>query len=262
MRETTTTTETIAQPKQNELLAKISSLSLEPDSPPVLVPFTAADVELWRDFEEYKNSRKGWDAWREEEWKTNHPPHIHELFTKDWPVLETPRLRIRLLRSSDTEDIFAVLSNPVAVKYYGQQPHKDLAHTRKQYVDVMIGRHSFRDAASFVITVKDADDDDKYIGHINAVQFDRAFKFAELAYIINPEYWGKGYGTEAVGRVVKFLLEEMKIHKIRAGFFAKNVASNRVLEKVGFKQEGYLRDNVLIDGEFEDEYLMALIASS
>ena len=126
----------------------------------------------------------------------------------------------------------------------------------------MIGRHSFRDAASFVITVKAADDDDKYIGHINAVQFDRAFKFAELAYIINPEYWGKGYGTEAVGRVVQFLVEEMKIHKIRAGFFAKNVASNRVLEKVGFKQEGYLRDNVLIDGEFEDEYLMALIASS
>ena len=250
-----------AEPKQNELLARIVNLSLEADSEPVLVPFTATDVELWRDFEEYKNNRRDWDAWREQDWKTHHPPHIHELFSKEWPVLETPRLRLRLLRTSDSEDVFQVLSNPVAVKYYGQQPHKDLAHTRKQYVDVMIGRHKFRDAASFVVTLKEADGD-KYIGHINAVQFDRLFKFAEIAYILNPAYWGKGYGTEAVGRVVQFLVEDMKLHKIRAGFFAKNIASKRVLEKVGFTQEGYLRDNVLIDGEFEDEYLMAFIASS
>jgi len=148
------------------------------------------------------------------------------------------------------------------MKYYGQQSHKDLAHTRKQYVDLMIGRHKVRDAASFVITLKDADTD-KYFGHINVLQFDRMFKFSEIADIINPDHWGKGYGTEAVGTVVTFLVEEMKIHKIRASIFAKNVGSKRVLEKVGFKQlEGYLRDNVWIDGEFEDEFTMAFIASN
>jgi len=257
----TATTDTAVEVQDEDLLAKISSLSLDPDSAPVLVPFTAKDVEVWRDFEEYKNNRKGWDQWRNDEWKAHHPLHIHELFAKGFPVLETPRLRLRLLRTSDTDDVFNVLSNPVAVKYYGQQPHKDIAHTRKQYVDVMIGRHNMRESASFIITRKDTDDD-KYIGHINALQFDRMFKFSEIAYIINPEYWGKGYGTEAVGKVVSFLVEEMKIHKIRAGFFAKNIASKRVLEKVGFKQEGYLRDNVLIDGEFEDEYVMAFIASN
>lgn len=257
----TATTDTTVVAQDESLLAKIASLSLEPGSDPVLVPFTAKDVELWRDFEEYRGHRKGWDEWREEEWKKNHPLHIHELFSTGFPVLETPRLRLRLLRPSDAEDIFKVLSNPVAVKYYGQQPHKDIAHTQKQYIDLMIGRHRVRDSASFVITLKERDDD-KYIGHVNALSFDRMFKFSEISYILNPEYWGKGYGTEAVGKVVAFLVEEMKIHKVRAGFFAKNVASKRVLEKVGFKQEGYLRDNVLIDGEFEDEYVMAFIASS
>ena len=255
------TTETTVSSKPEGLLSKISNLSIEPNAGPVLVPFTATDVELWRDFEEYKKNRKEWDTWREEDWKTHHPAHIQELFGKGWPTLETPRLRLRLLRADDAEDVFTVLSNPMAVKYYGHQPHKDLAHTRKQYVDIMIGRHKLRDAASFVLTLKEAGDD-KYIGHINAVQFDRAFKFAEIAYIIKPDYWGRGYGTEAVERVVKFLMEDLKIHKVRAAFFASNVASKRVLEKVGFKQEGYLRDNVLIDGEFEDECVMAFIASN
>jgi len=256
----TATTDANVENNDESLLVKITSLSLDPDSAPVLVPFTADDVELWRDFEEYKENRKQWDSWREEDWKTNHPPHIHELFTNGFPVLETQRLRLRLLRTSDNDDVFKVLSNPIAVKYYGQQPHKDVAHTRKQCVDLMIGRHKFRDAASFVITLKEADDD-KYIGHVNALQFDRMFKFSEISYIIDPEYWGNGYATEAVGKVVSFLVEEMKIHKVRASFFAKNVASKRVLEKVGFTQEGYLRENVLIDGEFEDEYTMAFIAS-
>jgi ribosomal-protein-alanine N-acetyltransferase len=241
-----------------ELLQKITNLSLEPDSSPVLVPFTAADIELWKEFAEYKKNRKEWDSWRDDDWKKHHPPHISELFN-DWPILETPRLRLRLVRGSDAEDIFRVLSNPTAMKYYGTLPHKDLDYTQRQYIDVMMSRFKFRDAVSFVVTFKE---DDKYIGHVNAMQFDRVFKFAEIAYIIDQEYWGKGIGTEAVGKVVEFLIEKMKIHKIRAAFFAKNVASKRVLEKVGFKQEGYLRDNVLIDEEFEDEYSMALIASN
>lgn len=241
-----------------ELLQKIANLSLEPDSSPVLVPFTAADIELWKEFAEYKKNRKEWDAWREDDWKKHHPPHISELFN-DWPVLETPRLRLRPLRASDAEDAFRVLSNPTAMKYYGTLPHKNLEYTQKQFVDVMVSRFKFRDAVSFVVTLKD---DDKYIGHVSAMQFDRVFKFVELAYIIDPEHWGKGIGTEAVQHIVEFLIHKMKIHKIRAAFFSKNLGSKRVLEKVGFKQEGYLRDNVLIDGEFEDEYLMALVASN
>jgi RimJ/RimL family protein N-acetyltransferase len=86
------------------------------------------------------------------------------------------------------------------------------------------------------------------------------FKFVEIAYIIDPEHWGKGIATEAVGRVAEFLQKEVKIHKIRASLYSKNIASKRVLEKLGFIQEGYLRDNVIIDGEFVDEYLMALIS--
>jgi [ribosomal protein S5]-alanine N-acetyltransferase len=241
-----------------DLSQRIEKLRLQPHSPPVLVPFTAADVEVWKEFQEYRKNRKQWEEWRLSDWKENQPPHIHELFSNDWPILETSRLRLRLLRESDAEDAFRVLSNAQSMKYYGTPPHKDLEYTQKQYIDIMISRFKLRDAIPFVVTCKD---DDKFIGHINAIQFDRKFNFVELAYIIDPENCGKGIGTEAVGRVVEFLIDTVKIHKIRAGFFAKNIASKRVLEKVGFVQEGYLRENVIIDGEFEDEYLMARVAS-
>jgi [ribosomal protein S5]-alanine N-acetyltransferase len=252
------TTVTKSDQAEVELSQRIEKLLLHPDSSPVLVPFTAADIDIWKEFQEYKKNRKEWEVWRENDWKKNHPPHIHELFSNDWPILETSRLRLRLLRESDAEDAFRVLSNAKSMKYYGTPPHKDLEYTQKQYIDIMISRFKFRDAVPFVVTYKN---DDKYIGHVNAIQFDRAFKFVELAYIIDSEHCGKGIATEVVGRVVEFLIDTMKIHKIRAGFFAKNIASKRVLEKVGFKQEGYLRENVIIDGEFEDEYIMARVAS-
>jgi len=252
-----------------ELLEKISKLSLEPQKSPVLVPFTPSDVEVWKDYREYRKNRRSWDAWREEEWKS-HDPHIHAIFN-NWPILETPRLQLRLLRESDAVDAHRVLSDEKAMRYYGTAAHKDLEYTQSNFITTFISRFKLHDGVSFVITLKKEDgtvNDDyighvnaRYIGHINVMHFDRSFHFAEIAYIVNPDYWGRGIATEAVSRVVKFLLEDMKVHKVRASCFADNVASRKVLDKVGFKQEGYLRDNSVIDGKFVDEYLMAIIAS-
>ena len=245
----------MATTPEQEILEKLQALSLEGEEK-VLVPFTKKDTDLWKDFTEYRNIRRKWDSVREEEWSKHHPPYIRALFN-NWPsVLETPRLRLRLLRETDAENAFRVLCNPTTMKYYGTSAHRDIEYTRKNYIDLMISRFKFRDAAPFVVTFKE---NDEYIGHVNAIQFDRLFKFVEIAYIIDPDHWGKGIATEAVGRLVEFLQNDTKIHKIRASLYSKNIASKRVLEKLGFTQEGYLKDNVIIDGEFVDEYLMALI---
>jgi [ribosomal protein S5]-alanine N-acetyltransferase len=250
-------TEAMEVTPEEEILEKLSSLSMVDEDESVSVAFTKKDVDIWKDFTEYRKNRRKWDTWREEDWHKHHPPHVHSLFNNWPPVLETPRLRLRLLSETDTESVFRVLSNPTTMKYYGTAAHKNIEYTQKQYIDLMLTRFKYRDAASFVITFQENDD---YIGHINAIQFDRVFKFVEIAYIIDPEHWGKGIATEAVGRVVEFLQKDVKIHKIRASLYSKNIASKRVLEKLGFIQEGYLRDNVIIDGEFVDEYLMALIS--
>ena len=244
--------------QQSDLEKQIAALGLlSSDQFPQTVNITAEDREMWKEFLEFRKRKRDWDSWRRDQWKTRHAPHINALFT-NWPVLETPRLRLRLLQEADVPDSFRIFSNPTAMKYFGSKLHPDIEYTRDQWVKIMISRFNIRDAAPFAIILKS---DGRFVGLVNVGHFDRDFHFAEVAYIVDPEYWGEGVGTEAVRRVVDFLVRDMKLHKIRASVFVKNVASKRVLEKVGFKQEGYLRDNVLLDGAYVDECLMAFISS-
>jgi [ribosomal protein S5]-alanine N-acetyltransferase len=258
---------TVPTSKQEDptLIERIANLSIEPNAEPVLVPFTAEDVELWKEFLKYRKLREGWTDWRVKEWGSHHPPHVHLLFN-NWPILKTPRLRLRLLGPDDLDASFRIMSDETAMKYYGIPVHTDPEHTRTNYVDMFIQRFERRDAASLAIILtegKEANGDfaEEYIGNVNISAFDRDFRYADIAYILDRKYWGKGFATEAVGRVVDFLLKDMKIHKVRAICFVENVASRRVLEKCGFKEEGYLRDNSLVDGEYADEYLMGIIGS-
>ena len=241
----------------SDLDKEMAALSLaESAAFPRSVSIAAGDAQLWREFLDFKKNREQWDSQRNVQWKTYHPSHIQELFA-NWPVLDTPRLHIRLLDENDVTNSFHILSNVVAMKYYGSPPHENPEYTRKNHINLLLSRFKYRDAVPLAVALKPSG---KFIGHVNVVSFDRDFHFADLAYILDPEYWGCGFGTEAVGRVLEFLVKEMKLHKIRAAVFKDNVASRRVLEKVGFEQEGYLRDNVVINGQYEDEYLMAFIS--
>ena len=244
--------------QQSDLEKQIEALQLlSSDQFPQTINVTAEDRDIWNEFLGFQKKRQHWISWQRDQWKTQHAPHVNALFT-NWPVLETPRLQLRLLQEADVPDSFRIFSNPTAMKYFGSKLHPDAEYTRDQWVNIMISRFKLRNAAPFAIILKE---DGRFVGLLNVGQFNPDFHFAEMAYIVDPEYWGEGVGTEAVRRVVDFLVRDMKLHKIRASVFAKNVASKRVLEKVGFKQEGYLRDNVLLDGVYVDECLMAFISS-
>jgi RimJ/RimL family protein N-acetyltransferase len=82
---------------------------------------------------------------------------------------------------------------------------------------------------------------------------------AELIYWLGKPYWGKGYTTEAAARMIKFGFEELGLERISVGCFARNKASARVIEKLGFKYEGCHRHKFLKNGEFQDELRFGLI---
>lgn len=66
-----------------------------------------------------------------------------------------------------------------------------------------------------------------------------------LGYCLDEQQNGKGYMTEALHLIMKFAFKEANFHRIEAGVMPHNVGSIRVLEKAGFKKEGYARKNVL-----------------
>ena len=80
-----------------------------------------------------------------------------------------------------------------------------------------------------------------------------------MGYILSRDAWGHGYGTEAARRLVRFGFEIMKAHKIIATSAPENHASVRVLEKAGMTREGYLKEDVLVDGRWRDSILMAVL---
>jgi len=243
----------------SQLSARLQKLTIDPEKGYTTVQIYPEDLEEWREFLQFKKNRRKWVAWRVDEWKSKHPPYIQAIF-ENCPTLQTTRLTLRKLRRDDAQEAFRVLSQPINIQYYGwKTPHVGVEQTRQDFIDAQLERFKFRHSITFVITFTGVD---KYIGHITAMFPDAGFKIVELSYLIGHEYWNKGIGTEAIGRVVEFLLDDMKIHKIRANYWEKNVASKRVLEKLGFEQEGYLKDHVIIDGAYQGEYCMAKFPSS
>jgi len=84
-------------------------------------------------------------------------------------------------------------------------------------------------------------------------------KLLEIGYAIVPSERGKGYATEAAQLVVDYLFLSKDICRIEAGTNVRNKASQRVLEKVGFKREGTLRKVMFVRGEWVDVYVYSIL---
>lgn len=83
----------------------------------------------------------------------------------------------------------------------------------------------------------------------------------ELGYWIGVPYWGAGYATEAARAVMQFGFETLSLHRIFAMHFARNPASGRVLQKIGMRHEGTLRQHLKKWDEYVDLECYGLVRS-
>ena len=98
----------------------------------------------------------------------------------------------------------------------------------------------------------------KLIGILGLYKFNSSEKCI-LGYSMDKGHYGKGYATEAVKMALDFAFKEAGIHRVEAGVMPRNKGSMRVLEKVGFVQEGLARDYLKIQGIWEDHYIYSLL---
>jgi ribosomal-protein-alanine N-acetyltransferase len=97
------------------------------------------------------------------------------------------------------------------------------------------------------------------IGGIN-IRFNFEKRLAEMGYSIAHDYWKRGFASEAARAVVESAFRVHRdLNRIRAMADLRNVASQRVLEKVGMVKEGILRQNRIVHGEFVDEVWFGLL---
>lgn len=86
------------------------------------------------------------------------------------------------------------------------------------------------------------------------------FRFGELAYWITPDEMGNGYATAGSGLILSYAFNELGLHRVDASTFDSNEASRRVLEKLGFTEEGRSRRKALVDGKWTDMVRFGLLS--
>lgn len=83
---------------------------------------------------------------------------------------------------------------------------------------------------------------------------------AEIGYTVDPAYQKKGYATEAMRGLIRFLYQSINVHRIIARTEPMNIASQKVATKLGFRQEGHFRKSIRIGNVWKDDLLFALLA--
>ena len=132
------------------------------------------------------------------------------------------------------------------------RPVSDAQH--RQWFEQMLARSD-----GFIFAIR-AGDGARLIGTCQLHGIDRVHQAAELQIRIGEAAErGRGYGTEAVRRLVRFAFRDLNLHRVWLHVFGRNLAAQRAYEKAGFVREAVLRDAAFIDGAYIDVVLMAIL---
>ncbi len=181
---------------------------------------------------------------------------IYRVFSH-MPELTTERLTLRRMLVVDTDDMYEYAGQTEVTKYLTWYPHPDRTYTR-EYLQYLGSRYS---AGMFYDWAVIYEPDCKMIGTCGFTSFNTAADSAEVGYVLNPAYWGKGIAVEALTRVLEFAFETLKLHRVEARFIRENERSRRVMEKVGMTFEGIIREGMLIKGSYVNVGVCSILAS-
>lgn len=98
----------------------------------------------------------------------------------------------------------------------------------------------------------------RVIGQVELVLLSREHRQGEVGYVFNPDHHGHGYATEAVDAVLRLGFEEFELHRIVGRCNARNLASVRLMERVGMRREAHFVGNTWSKGDWRDEYVYAI----
>lgn len=163
--------------------------------------------------------------------------------------LYTARLCLRKLTRDDVPLYHARLSGSREVtKYMLFQPQQDISGTAA-VVEKVLSRYETGRCYRFCIALKESRE---LIGIIEPLRFDEENSSCSFAYMLGSDFWGQGYGTEALKAVLDFLFRDMEMELVQADHMGSNAASGAVMRKAGMVYQGILPDAYEKDGVLHD----------
>ncbi|WP_448569274.1 GNAT family N-acetyltransferase [Thalassotalea ganghwensis] len=178
-----------------------------------------------------------------------------------FPQLETSRLQLTQLTRGDAADVLTLFSQSSVVKYYDLEQFTDEAQA-KQLIAFFSKRYSEGVGIRWGIKLKETN---TLIGTCGYNSWSAAMRNAVIGYDLHPNFWGKGIMTEALQAIIKVGfngdLPCGKLHRIQADTVPGNIASEAVLTKLGFREEGIRRQAGFWKNAYHDLKCFALLAS-
>ncbi|MBN7821604.1 GNAT family N-acetyltransferase [Bowmanella yangjiangensis] len=171
------------------------------------------------------------------------------------PVLETERLILRNLEDSDADALFTIFSDPQVMTYWHTPPWSVISDAQnyiaaahqgmlvdEQYVFAIVDKHNHT-----------------LMGKCLLWQIVQSSQRAEIGFGLGVPFWGKGYIQEAGRALLEFAFKQMALNRIEAEIDPDNTGSAKALLRLGFEQEGHLRQRWIVDGHKSDSALYGLL---
>ncbi|MER5770277.1 GNAT family protein [Streptomyces sp. NPDC001985] len=171
------------------------------------------------------------------------------------PVLHTARLRLRPFTDADAGLLFALHSSTCVMRYWDSPPWTE--HARAERFIAMCRKVA--DEGTGARMAIDRASDGAFVGWCGLTEWDEDHRSASLGYVLDDAMWGHGYATEAAHAVLEWAFDTLDLNRVQAEADTRNVASARVLEKIGFVREGTLREDCVVNGEVSDSWVFGLL---
>ena len=171
------------------------------------------------------------------------------------PTLHTARLRLRPFVDADAGALFAMHSNTSVMRYWDSPPWTAPARAER----FLVRCRTMADEGSGARVAIDRASDGAFVGWCGLTSWNPDYRSASLGYCLDEAMWGHGFGTEAAHALLRWAFDTLDLNRVQAEADTRNVASARILEKVGFVREGTLREDCVVNGDVSDSWVYGLL---
>ena len=175
-----------------------------------------------------------------------------------YPV-RTSRLLLRPLTEADTDALLEYRSLPEVCRYVPFVP-MDRAAVAQRLAGAW-ARTEITAEGQGVILGMEVAETGRLVGDVNLYLHSREHRAAEVGWVLSPHHSGRGYATEAAHAILHLAFDDLKVHRVTARVDARNLASGRLAQRLGMRQEALLIENEWFKGGWSDEIDFALLES-
>lgn len=173
--------------------------------------------------------------------------------------IRSKRLILREIGMKDYEDIKNIVNNPSVSEYLTLETYPYQKKNVISWIKRRMKQQKEKPRNSYVFAIN-LKDNPKFIGSVDLIKVDRFSQTASLGCWLDEKYWKKGYAKEASNEVINFAFNKLKLRKINCYIYDKNIFSHRLAKKLGFKKEGFLKEDYKsrVTKKIHDTYLYGL----